>query len=257
MKLSSVIGQYINKYKMMKPNELAELAKGGDAEAQYELGKRLYAGKGIKKSYELARQWFEAGAEQGHVGCCYEYALMLTSGTGGDADDARAAEFFKKAADGGDIQAMFELGAMYSQGRGVKKNYVKAMRYLRMARQLPAASALLDDAINWWRPAAEARIPEGEYWYGVCLINGYGASPDDGVMGYNWIYQAALSDHPKAIDAMAQIYENGINVPRDPEKAKFWRNRYREVTGKTVSGDASFRDENAEEGAEAAKEKTE
>ena len=76
-------------------------------------------------------------------------------------------------------------------------------------------------------------------------------------MGYNWIYQAALSDHPKAIDAMAQIYENGINVPRDPEKAKFWRNRYREVTGKTVSGDASFRDESAEEGAEAAKEKTE
>ena len=33
MKLSSVIGQYINKYKMMKPKELAELAKGGDAEA--------------------------------------------------------------------------------------------------------------------------------------------------------------------------------------------------------------------------------
>lgn len=236
----------------MKPKELAELAKGGDAEAQYELGKKLYAGKGVKKSYELARQWFEAGAQQGHIGCCYEYALMLTGGIGGEADDERAAEFFRKAADGGNVYAMFELGAMYSQGRGVKKNYVKAMRYLRMARQLPAASALLDDAINWWRPAAEARIPEGEYWYGVCLINGYGAAPDDGPMGYNWIYQAALSDHPKAIDAMVQIYENGINVPRDVEKAKFWRERFRQVTGKTLGvGDDSFRDaapEPAEDG---------
>lgn len=255
--MRSPLQQLINKYKIMKPDDLHKLAVDGDADAACELARRLYRGKGVKRDLALAREWFEAGAEKKHPECCYELGEMLMSGLGGDEDQERAAEMFSVAAAAGDRNAMFELGAMYSQGRGVKKNYVKAMRYLRMARQLPAASALLDDAINWWRPAAEARIPEGEYWYGVCLINGYGASPDDGVMGYNWIYQAALSDHPKAIDAMAQIYENGINVPRDPEKAKFWRNRYREVTGKTVSGDASFRDENAEEGAEAAKEKTE
>ena len=110
------------------------------------------------------------------------------------------------------------------------------MRYLRKSVQLPAAAAMLEEAINWWRPAAEARIPEGEYWYGVCLINGYGITPDYTV-GYNWIYQAALSDHPKAIDAMIQIYENGIGVVADKDKAKFWRDRLAKVTGATVSGD--------------------
>ena len=233
-KFSSVIGQYINKYKMMKPKDLEAAAEGGDAEAQYELGRRLYAGKGVKKSYELAREWFGRGAEQGHAGCCYELGAMLVGALGGEADDARAAELFAKAAEGGDVHAMFELGAMYAQGRGVKKNYVKAMRYLRRANALPEASAMLDEAITWWRPAAEARIPEGEYWYGVCLIHGYGVTRDYSV-GFNWIYQAALSDHPKAIDAMVQIYEGGIGVPEDKAKAKFWRERYRKVTGAGIA----------------------
>lgn len=229
-KFSSVLGQYINKYKMMKPKELSDLAEKGDAEAMYELGKKLYAGKGVAKSYEKAMRAFEEGAEKGHVGCCYELGTMLVGGIGCEADDARAAEMFRKAADGGDVHAMFELGAMYAQGRGVKKNYVKAMRYLRKANVLPEASAMLDEAIAWWRPAAEARIPEGEYWYGVCLINGYGVTPDYTV-GFNWIYQAALSDHLKAIDAMVQIYEGGIGVPEDKGKAEFWRERYRKVAG--------------------------
>ncbi len=225
-KFSSVLGQYINKYKMMKPKELSDLAE----KAMYELGKKLYAGKGVAKSYEKAMRAFEEGAEKGHVGCCYELGTMLVGGIGCEADDARAAEMFRKAADGGDVHAMFELGAMYAQGRGVKKNYVKAMRYLRKANVLPEASAMLDEAIAWWRPAAEARIPEGEYWYGVCLINGYGVTPDYTV-GFNWIYQAALSDHLKAIDAMVQIYEGGIGVPEDKGKAEFWRERYRKVAG--------------------------
>ena len=214
----------------MKPKELTELADGGDAEACYKLGKRLYAGKGVKKSYEQARERFEAGAAKDHAGCCYELGEMLIAGLGGESDDERAAGLFRKAADGGDVHAMFELGAMYAQGRGVKKNYVKAMRYLRLANVLPEANAMLDDAVNWWRPAAEARIPEGEYWYGVCLINGYGVTPDYTV-GYNWIYQAALSDHPKAIDAMVQIYEGGIGVPADKDKAAYWRDRYVKVVG--------------------------
>lgn len=234
MKIPSVLGQIINKYKLTGVNELTELAQKGDGDACYELGKRCYMGKGVKKSYEKAREWFGKGAEIGHPGCCYEIGTMLVGAVGGDADDERAAEFFRVAADAGYINAAFELGVMYARGRGVKKNYVKAMRYLRKASQLPEASAMLDEAAEWWRPAAEARIPEGEYWYGVCLINGYGVTPEYET-GYNWIYQAALKDHPKAIDAMVQIYEGGIFVEADKAKAEFWRRKYLEVTsGKTA-----------------------
>ncbi len=236
MKLSSVFGQLLNKYKLTGINELTALAEKGDDDACYELGKRMYTGKGVAKSYEKAREWFGKGAEGCHPGCCYELGVMLVGAVGGEADDERAARLFRIAADAGYMKAAFELGVMYARGRGVKKNYVKAMRYLRKASRLPEAGAMLEEAAEWWRPAAEARIPEGEYWYGVCLINGYGVAPEYET-GYNWIYQAALKDHPKAIDAMVQIYENGIYVEADKEKAEYWRRKYLEVTGGKISAD--------------------
>jgi len=221
--------QMINKYKLMKPDDLVSEARGGNADAACELARRLYMGKGVKKSYELAREWFEAGAESEHAECCYELAQMMIAGLGGEENQERAAELFKIAADKGDRNAMFELGAMYAVGRGVKKNYVKASKYLRLS-ETPQARAMLDDAANWWKPAAEQGIAEGEYQYGVCFVNGYGVEIDHEA-GRNWIYRAALKDHARAVDAMSQIYEFGIGIDADRAKAEFWKKKYCELTG--------------------------
>lgn len=231
--MRSPLQQLINKYKIIKPDDLHKLAVDGDADAACELARRLYRGKGVKRDLALAREWFEAGAEKKHPECCYELGEMLMSGLGGDEDQERAAEMFSVAAAAGDRNAMFELGAMYSQGRGVKKNYVKATRYLRLSGT-EQARALLEDAAAWWRPAAERGLAEGEYEYGVCLVNGYGV-PIDFETGHALIYKAALKDHPRAIDAMSQIYEFGIGVPADKEKAAYWKKRYCEVTGTSPS----------------------
>lgn len=227
--MKSPLQQIINKYKMMKPADLHSAAVGGDVDAARELARRLYIGKGVKKSYELAREWYEFGAEQNDPECCYDLAQMLVSGLGGDEDQERAAALFKIAADAGNRFAMFELGAMYARGRGVKKNYVKASRYLRLSGT-EEARAMLGDAADWWRPAAEQGIAEGEYQYGVCMVNGYGV-PIDSETGRDWIYKAALKNHAKAIDAMAQIYEYGIGVDANADKAKYWKKLYCEVTG--------------------------
>lgn len=227
--MKTALQQIINKYKLMKPEELHKQAVSGDAEAACELAKRLYMGKGVDKSYELAREWYEAGAEQNHPECCYELGQMLIAGLGGEEDQERAAKLFKVAADAGDRRAMFELGSMYSTGRGVKKNYVKATRYLRLSAT-EEARALLSDAANWWRPAAEQGIAEGEYQYGVCLVNGYGV-PIDFEAGRELIYKAALKDHVRAIDAMSQIYEFGIGVEADKNKALYWKKLYCDITG--------------------------
>ena len=227
--MRSPLQQIINKYKLMKPDDLHKLASEGDEDAAYELAVRLYRGKGVDQSYELAREWFEAGAEKGNIPCCYELGQMLMAGLGGDEDQERAAAMFEKAAKAGDRNAMFELGAMYAQGRGVKKNYVKAMRYLRLSGT-EQAYAMLGEAASWWRPAAERGLTEGEYQYGVCLVNGYGV-PADAQTGLALIYKAALKDHPRAIDAMSQIYEAGIGVEADKGKSDYWKKRYCEVTG--------------------------
>lgn len=239
--MKSPLGQIINKYKIAKPDDLVKLAREGDGDAQYELANRLYMGKGIKKSYELARQWYEAGAEQDRPDCCLALGQMLVGGLGGDEDQERAAALFKKAADAGNRSAMFELGVMYAYGRGVKKNYVKASKYLRLSRT-EEALAVLDESIEWWRPAAEAGIAEGEYQYGVCYINGYGVQSDF-AEGYKWIYKAALRNHAKAIDAMAQIYENGLGVEPNADKAAYWKKIYCDVTGTKMSDVGLTREE--------------
>ncbi len=221
----------IDRNRFIKTEELVSLARGGDPGAMVELGRRLYSGKNADKSYELARSWFEAAAESGSAEGMYEYACMLSSGLGGDEDQEKAAELFEKAAGAGHRDAMFEIGAMYSEGRGVKKNYVRAMRFLRMSGT-PAAGALLSEAPKWWKPAAERGITEGEFEYGLCLVNGYGT--DQNVEeGISWIYRAALKDHPRAVDAMAQLYEKGIGgVEPDPGKCEYWKNRLEELKGK-------------------------
>ena len=44
-----------------------EAAKRGDADAQYNLGRLYYEGKGVRRDYRKAAKWFLASAEQGGV----------------------------------------------------------------------------------------------------------------------------------------------------------------------------------------------
>ncbi|MHC8510290.1 MAG: tetratricopeptide repeat protein [Rhodospirillales bacterium] len=62
------------------PRELREAAKGGDADAQYNLGRMHIEGYGVTKSVEAAVKWFRAAAEQGHAGAQYELGVIYDSG---------------------------------------------------------------------------------------------------------------------------------------------------------------------------------
>ncbi|MBQ3605041.1 MAG: sel1 repeat family protein, partial [Muribaculaceae bacterium] len=46
--------------------ELEKAAKGGDAQAQYEVGMDYYSGEGIAKNTETAAKWFHLASTQGH-----------------------------------------------------------------------------------------------------------------------------------------------------------------------------------------------
>ena len=70
--------------------ELKPLAKQGDADAQYYLGKMYDKGQGVPQNDKTAVKWFKLAAEQGHDG------------------------------------AQNNLGAMYEEGQGVKQDLVYA-----------------------------------------------------------------------------------------------------------------------------------
>ena len=204
-------------------------AQSGDVEAMFRLAGHLYSGRGVEQSYRLAREWYEAAAEKGHAQAKYELGLMLVCALGGDADLPRAAQLFAEAAEDNVAAAKFELGAMYASGNGVKKNYVKAMKYLREARTYEAG-ALLDEAPKWWEAAAKQGITEAQYQFGLCYVNAYGF-PQDYVSGRHWMLKAAQQGSAKAYDALSQIYQLGLGVTANEEKMLYFRKCYCDIKG--------------------------
>lgn len=96
--------------------ELEKFAKGGDAQAQYEVGMDYYSGEGIAKNTETAAKWFQLASTQGHE----EAKKMLYS---------FYSKELEKAAKGGDAQAQYALGIAYRNGDGVEVDLDKAGKW--------------------------------------------------------------------------------------------------------------------------------
>lgn len=85
-------GDYEKAAKLYNP-----LAKGGNAEAQYNLGMMYRAGRGVPRDMNEAMKWYRLAAEQGHP------------------------------------LAQFNLGWMYASGKGVPQDYVRSHMWFNIA----------------------------------------------------------------------------------------------------------------------------
>ena len=62
--------------------ETFQVAKQGNAKAQYNLGGMYYNGKGVRKDYAQAVQWYRKAAEQGNAKAQFNLGLMYYNGQG-------------------------------------------------------------------------------------------------------------------------------------------------------------------------------
>lgn len=77
------------------------LAEGGNAHAQYKLGKCFYEGQGVKKDEKQAVHWYRSAAEQGHASAQVCLGACYWRGIGVDENIGKAIEWYQKAADQG------------------------------------------------------------------------------------------------------------------------------------------------------------
>ncbi len=77
--------------------EIQAKAESGDAESQFQLGRRYDKGEGVSQNLAEAAKWYRKAAEQ-------NYGL-----------------------------AQFNLGLCYATGEGVTLDYVEAVKWFRMA----------------------------------------------------------------------------------------------------------------------------
>ncbi len=89
--------------------KLKSAATAGQPEAAYALAQAYAFGRGVPRSMELARDWFETAARHGHVAAMINLAAIHYHGIGVQVDLALAYAWFELAAAFGSTIALYNL----------------------------------------------------------------------------------------------------------------------------------------------------
>jgi hypothetical protein len=78
-----------------------------------------------------------------------------------------------------------------------------------------------DDAIKWFRKAAEKGTSWGQFNLGIRYARGDGL-PQDHAEALKWFQKAAAQKHAMSQYYLGEMYEKGLGVPVDQVKAYQW-----------------------------------
>lgn len=118
------------------------LADRGDADAQYNLAQAYKLGRGVPVNLNLAEQWYERAAQQGHEQAGANLGLILFQ----NGQRQRAMPYIQRSAERGDPRAQYVYGTALFNGDVVARDHARA--YAFMSR---AAAAGLPPAVTQLR----------------------------------------------------------------------------------------------------------
>jgi TPR repeat protein len=101
----------------------------------------------------------------------------------------------------GQAKAQFDLGVSYRFGQGVSQSY--------------------DEAVKWYRKAAEQGYAKAQFNLGVCYDTGRGV-PQNYMEAVKWYRKAAVQGHAKAQFNLGVSYKYGQGVTRDYVESYAW-----------------------------------
>ncbi len=169
----------------------------GDAEAAFTLGYRYYHLRG--KGFAKTRCWLAKAAEMGHAA-----AIEMLAEIDGESQQKR--ELLISAAKAGDLSAQVNLGHILGanwDGLGLD----------------------LEQSRHWFLQASLQGSQSAKYHLGLMFLRGEGG-PADVDQGVHWLEKAAFGKPYCGAQVLADLYEVGSHgLPRDPERAGYWRAR--------------------------------
>lgn len=133
-------GNYDEAVRLWRP-----LADRGDADAQYNLAHAYKLGRGVPQNLNLAEQWYQRAARQGHEDAAANLGLILFQ----NGRRQEAMPYIQRAADRGDPRAQYVLGTALFNGDLV-------------GTDLPRAYALMTRAAEQGLPPALSQLRQME-----------------------------------------------------------------------------------------------
>ncbi len=174
-----------------------KLAEAGDPVAQRQVANLYIKGLGVARSTSDAITWLKSDALQDNAGVKMQLAGLLLDGEVTEESAQEAAGLFDQAARMGNIEGEYNLGVCFRRGIGVTADR-------DMARQL-------------YRSAAEKGHLSAQLALGDLLVEIGG---DDAIQeAAGWYERAASAGVPGAAFGLARLYEAGLGVEVNREKA--------------------------------------
>ena len=199
-----------------------------------ELGRMLIEGIGCRQDPEEGLKWLNKAVERDYPPAMCYWCEHSLDALGEDTDDLsrEILPMLKKAADLGFTRAQTLYGVILLEGIGCDTDPEKAAAYLLQASQE-------DDG-------------EADYWLGFMYLHGIGVKPDaakaqsfftaalehgdhpkaalelgkmalkskDHISAFRLFTEAAKQDVAEAARELAAMYEKGLGMPKNPERAK-------------------------------------
>ena len=195
---------------MYNPQRAIELLKKatrhGSGEAYYLLGNWYYNGEFLPKDDKKAYENWGKAVSLKYYEAASNLAYAYLEGVGCEKDEKKGIELYKLAADNGSGFSANKLFYCYWNGeRGVEKDKELAKKYLLKAAELGDS----------WGCYNLGR----QYFMGNDLVN------KDYGQAFVYIKKAADMGLVDACNSLAYLYENGIGVDKDPQKAKEYRDK--------------------------------
>ena len=185
---------------------LKRAARHGSGNAYYTMGNLYYEGKYLPKDDKKAYENWEKAVELKYYETASNLAYAYIEGVGCEKDESKGIELYKLAADNGSGFAAYKLYFCYANGVwGVKKDIEVAKKYLFKAAEYGDA----------WGCYNLGR----HYYLGTEYVT------KDVGQAFVYIKKAADMGLVDACNSLSYLYENGIGVDKDPQKAKEYRDK--------------------------------
>lgn len=181
---------------------LVERARAGDVDAMVELGLAFMQDWGDPASAEQAFRWLDQAARIGDGRGQYLLGRLYFSGKGVAEDMEKSFALIGAAAQKGHVDAMLFLGEMHLHGWGTEKD----------PRQ----------TLHWYTKAMDAGHKTAAFEISRLYV-GDDRLGDNPCERLKWLGVSAQRDlYPPAMNSIGEMYEEGLCVGRDMEKALAW-----------------------------------
>jgi TPR repeat protein len=182
--------------------ELQQKANDGDAQAQFDLALCYVEGKGVEKNGELAFEWHNKAAEQGHLNAQFALGLYYFLRIVERQTNTLISKWVNEKYVHKSIDPAFDLAvsqALYTKPTGVNDEL----------------------AFVWLKNAAEQNHAEANYWLGICYRDGIGSQNNE-ELAFDCFSISAENGLSAAQNVLAYCYFDGKGVQENIELGWYW-----------------------------------